>query len=62
MEAAARGGEAVLRVLLADAEASEPDACGHPDERADVRVPRELYLDNCEVVRQDLLELLLFEG
>ena len=68
MEAAARGGEAVLRVLLADAEAKsgEPDALGYPDERvldaADVRVPREVYLDNGEVVRQDLLEWLLFEG
>ena len=28
----------------------------------DVRVPRELYLDNGDVVRQDLLECLLFEG
>ena len=63
VEAAARGGEAVLRVLLADAEASgEPD-----DERvldaADVRVPREVYLDNGEaVVQQNLLEWLVFEG
>ena len=62
VEAAARGGEAVLRVLLADAEASgEPD-----DERvldaADVRVPREVYLDNGEAVRQNLLEWLVFEG
>ena len=67
VEAAARGGEAVLRVLLADAEASgEPDAGGHPDERvldaADVRAPREPYLDSGEVVHQDLLEWLLFEG
>ena len=62
VEAAARGGEAVLRVLLADAEASgEPD-----DERvldaADVRVPREVYLDNGEAVQQNLLEWLVFEG
>ena len=62
VEAAARGGEAVLRVLLADAEAGgEPD-----DERvldaADVRVPREVYLDNGEAVQQNLLEWLVFEG
>ena len=68
VEAAARGGEAVLRVLLADAEAKsgEPDALGYPDERVldaeDVRVPREVYLDNGEVVRQNLLEWLVFEG
>ena len=60
MEAAARGGEVVLRVLLAEAEASgETDALGYPDERvldaADVRVPREVYLDNGEVVRQNLM-------
>ena len=29
---------------------------------ADVRVPREVYLDNGEVVRQNLLEWLVFEG
>ena len=70
VDAAARGGEAVLRVLLADAEASgEPDAAGHPDDRVldalDVRAPREPFLDSCDVVRhwqrQDLLEWLLFD-
>ena len=67
VEAAARGGKVVLRVLLVDAEASgEPGAGGHPDERvldaADVRAPGELYLDSGKVVRQDLLEWLLFES
>ena len=62
VEAAARGGEAVLRVLLADAEASgEINALGYLD-AADVRVPREVYLDNGEAVRQNLLEWLVFEG
>ena len=54
VEAAARGREALVCVLLADADASgdagEPNAGGHPDERvldaADVRAPREMYVDN----------------
>ena len=67
VDAAERGSEAVLCVLLADAEATcEPDADGHPDDRVldamDVRAPRELLLDSGDVVRQDLLEWLLFDN